>query len=65
MGRGKKKRDSKDVEFKRLFGVLPETFEKMAVILQKEFDKLHGRGGSPPKLSVRDKLNITLKYLRE
>jgi hypothetical protein len=65
MGRRKKKRDSKDIVFKRLFGVLPETFNKMTVILQKEFDKLHKSGGSPPKLSVADKLTITLKYLRE
>ncbi|MDR2717845.1 MAG: transposase family protein [Treponema sp.] len=65
MGRGKRKRDSKDIVFKRLFGVLPETFDKMTVILQKEFDKLRKRGGSPLKLSVADKLTITLKYLRE
>jgi len=65
MGRGKKKQDSKDAVFKRLFGVLPETFEKMAVILQKEFDKAHKFGGSPLKLSIADKLKITLKYLRE
>jgi hypothetical protein len=51
--------------FKRLFGVKTETFEKMQSILQKEFDKLHRQEGSPPKLSVEDKLTITLKYLRE
>jgi hypothetical protein len=65
MGRGKRKRDSKDIVFKRLFGVLPETFDKMTVILQKEFNRLHKGRGSPPKLSVADKLTITLKYLRE
>jgi hypothetical protein len=37
----------------------------MKYILQKEFDKLHQQGGSPPKLSVEDKLTVTLKYLRE
>jgi hypothetical protein len=65
MGQGKKKLDSKDIVFKRLFGVLPETLDKMTVVLQKEFNKLHRSGGSPPKLSVEDKLTITLKYLRE
>jgi hypothetical protein len=37
----------------------------MESILQKEFNKLHRSGGKPPKLSVRNKLWITLKYLRE
>jgi hypothetical protein len=37
----------------------------METILQKESNELHKSGGKPPKLSVRDKLEITLKYLRE
>ena len=37
----------------------------MLEILQKEYEKLHKLGGSPPKLSVKDKLMVTLKYLRE
>ena len=37
----------------------------MMAILQKEYEKLHKKGGSPPKLSVEDKLMVTLKYLRE
>jgi predicted DNA-binding protein YlxM (UPF0122 family) len=53
------------VLFKRLYGVKPETFKKMKQILQKEFDQLHMRGGKPPKLTVEDKLYVTLKYLRE
>jgi hypothetical protein len=65
MGRGKPAQDAKDVVFKRLFGVKPETFEAMRSILQKEFDRLHRQGGSPPKLTVEDKLTVTLKYLRE
>lgn len=51
--------------FKRLYGVKPATFKKMKQILQKEFGKLHMRGGKPPKLTVEDKLYVTLKYLRE
>jgi hypothetical protein len=65
MGQGKQRQDAKSIVFKRLFGVKPETFEKMKAILQKEFDKLHRQGGSPPKLPVENKLLITLKYLRE
>ncbi len=54
-----------DAEFKCLFGVKKETFEQMAQILELEYACLHQRGGSPPKLTVRDKLRITLLYLRE
>ncbi|MDR1389484.1 MAG: transposase family protein, partial [Treponema sp.] len=65
MGRKKRKKGAREAEFKRLFGVEPETFEKMKAILQKGFDRLHRKGGSPPKLTVEDKLKITLRYLRE
>jgi hypothetical protein len=65
MRKGKKAPDAKVESFKRLYGVKPDTFEKMRSILQKEFDILHRRGGKPPKLTIADKLNITLKYLRE
>ena len=51
--------------FKRLFGVKKETFEKMLSILQKKYAQNHKFGGRPPKLSVKDKLMITLKYLHE
>ena len=57
--------NSPESVFKRLYGVKPYTFEKMLAILQKEYDELHKKGGSPPKLSVKDKLTIMLKYLRE
>jgi len=65
MGSGKKNYNDKASTFKRLFGVKPKTFEKMMEILQKEYGKLHKKGGRTPKLSVEDKLMITLKYLRE
>jgi hypothetical protein len=65
MGDGKKAADAKAVRFKRLYGVKPGTFQKMLAILQKEFKVLHKNGGKPPKLTVEDKLYITLKYLRE
>ena len=66
MGRVKKYNpNSPEAVFKRLYGVKPATFEKMRAILQKEYDKMHKLGGSPPKLTVKDKLIVTLKYLRE
>jgi hypothetical protein len=65
MGRRKKAADAKAVLFKRLYGVNPDTFEKMRSILQREYDALHRNGGKPPKLTVEDKLYIILKYLRE
>jgi len=66
MGRVKKYNpNSPEAVFKRLYGVKPDTFKKMKAILQKEYDKMHKLGGSSPKLTVEDKLTITLKYLRE
>jgi predicted DNA-binding protein YlxM (UPF0122 family) len=66
MGKGKKYNpNSPEAVFKRLYGVKPDTFNKMKVILQKEYDKMHKFGGSPPKLTVEDKLVVTLKYYRE
>ena len=66
MGKGKKYNpDSPEAVFKRLYGVKPDTFEKMLEILQKEYNKIHKAGGAPPKLTVKDKLTLTLKYLRE
>jgi len=57
--------NSPEAVFKRLYGVKPATFEKMLAILQKEYNKMHKFGGSPPKLKVKDKLIVALKYLRE
>jgi hypothetical protein len=65
MKKGKKAVDAKAALFKRLYGVKPATFKKMLLILQKEYDTLHQKGGKPSKLAVKDKLDITLKYLRE
>jgi hypothetical protein len=54
-----------DNEYKMLLGIDKRTFEKMFEILSKEYTKLHEKGGKPPKLSVLDKLVITLGYWRE
>ena len=66
MGKGKKYNpNSPEAVFKRLYGVKPDTFDKMKGILQKEYNNLHKAGGSTPKLAVQDKLMVTLKYYRE
>jgi hypothetical protein len=65
MRKGKGVKDMKADLFKQLYGVKPDTFEKMLSILQREYEVLHQKGGKPPKLTVEDKLSITLRYLRE
>jgi hypothetical protein len=45
--------------------VKPDTFKKMLPVSQREYGVLRQKGGKPPKLTVKDKLYITLKYLRE
>jgi len=65
MGRGKKNYNDKVHTFKRLYGVKPDTFNKMLSILQKKFEEMHKSGGKPPKLTCEDKLYVTLKYLRD
>ncbi len=55
----------KEKEYPEIFGVKKEVFDIMLEILEKEYQKEHARGGKPPKLSVLDKLIITLCYYRE
>lgn len=52
-------------KYQELFGVKKATFFKLLEILEKAYMQLHSRGGKPPKLSVLDKLVITLCYYRE
>jgi hypothetical protein len=54
-----------DAEFKRILGVKRGTYKAMLEILQKAFTELHRDGGKTPKLSVEDKLQIALQYMRE
>ena len=61
----RKKINVSNAASKRLFGVKLETFKKMLSVLQKKYVQNHKFGGHPPKLSVEDKLMITLKYLCE
>ena len=56
----------KEREYQELFGVKKEIFEKMLQILEEQFKIDHKKGGHPlKKLSLLDKLIITLGYYRE
>ena len=55
----------KENEYQGLFGVKKTTFEAMLSILEDEFKRLHKQGGRPSRLSVLDKLIVTLGYYRE
>ena len=52
-------------QYQQLFGVTKATFEEMLSALNGAYIELHAMGGKPPKLSVLDKLIITLCYWRE
>ena len=50
--------------FKRLTGVRPDVFEQMVRVL-REAESRKKKSGRPSKLSVEDKLLLTLSYWRE
>ena len=54
-----------DTDYQALFGVQKFTFEAMLAILEGAYEHLHKQGGRPPRLSVLDKLVVTLGYYRE
>ena len=51
--------------FRRLTGVQKPTFEKMIAVLREVQRQKTLQGGRPCKLSLEDKLLMTLEYLRE
>ena len=51
--------------FRRLTGIKRTTFDVMITILTKAEAVLKAEGGKPNKLSVEDRLLMTLEYLRE
>lgn len=51
--------------FRRLVGVKRSTFEFMLKILSVQYAVDHERGGAPSKLTLEDKLLMTLCYWRE
>jgi hypothetical protein len=56
---------TKEDDYFSLFGVRKPTFEKMLGILEEAYVALHKRGGSTPRLSVLDKLVVTLGYYHD
>ena len=64
MGRGKINYNDEVHTFKRVYGVKPDTFNKMLLILQKEFNTMHKSGGKLPKLTCEDKLYVAIKILK-
>jgi transcriptional antiterminator len=53
--------------FKRLVGIKRSTYDKAYKILEEKqaMVQKNGKGGRPSKLTITDKLLITLTYLRE
>ena len=58
-----------DEKFRRITGVKRGTFNKMVEVLQVFFEEQKRAakflGGRPPKLSVENRMLMTLEYLRE
>lgn len=58
-----------DEKFRRITGVKRVTFNKMVEVLQVFFEEQKRAakfpGGRPPKLSVENRILMTLEYLRE
>jgi hypothetical protein len=53
MEREKERSDAKAVLFKRLYGVKPDTFHNMLLMLKKEFDALHKNDEKPPNRHLK------------
>lgn len=52
-------------KFRRLTGIKRQTFDRMVSLLSRAEAELKARGGKPNKLSIEDRLLMTLEYLRE
>lgn len=50
-------------EFKRFFGVLPQTYEKMVEIV-KDHEEKKKKSGRPSELSPENRILMTLEYYR-
>ncbi len=51
--------------FRRMTGIKRSTFNMMMVILKQAESVLKAQGGKPNKLTIEDRLLMTLEYLRE
>jgi hypothetical protein len=52
-------------DFRRLTGIKRTTFDVMIALLQEREAVLKAQGGKPNKLSIENRLLMTLEYLRE
>ena len=52
-------------KFRRLTGVKKKTFNEMSIILKEAEEIKMKEGGRPHKLTIEDRLLMTLEYLRE
>ena len=55
----------KERDYQELFGVRRPTFERMLAILEGAYEEMHQQGGRPSRLSVLDKLVVTLGYYHD
>lgn len=58
-------KEFKEEEFRRLTGVKRTTFEKMSKILKEAEKEKKRQGGQPNKVTIEDRLLMTLEYIRE
>ncbi|MDR2526131.1 MAG: transposase family protein [Oscillospiraceae bacterium] len=54
-----------DVDFEQIICVKRETFSAMVDVLAAEYLKRHEKGGRKTKLTLEERLIMTLKYLRQ
>ena len=53
-----------DKKFRRIFGIMRETFFFMLEKLNKQYADSHKKGGRPPKINTLNRLCIFLAYYR-
>ena len=58
-------KNESEERFRRLTGIKRTTFDVMVLILKSAEKLLKAQGGKPNKLSIEDRLLMTLEYLRE
>lgn len=59
------KEEYKDEDFRTIFGVNKITFDEMLKVLEKQYEEDHKYGGRKDGASPIERLEITLKYLRQ
>jgi len=55
----------KESEYQELFGIRKPTFDTMLTILSCAYEEMHRQGGRPSRLSILDKLVVTLGYYHD